>query len=444
MGLVSKWAFIHATISFFWPSMVSPKTCTMSWRLAFVFKVSTPVNGAFRSLCHCYSPLSASFATHCTLTSCFFCSSATHNASCSSASLRPSILSLHCFWGLFSLTLSCHLRSQISVPAIVQWALSIKFFHNLLWEVAVCLQKCVKLSLDWVGGQGSSTSDTFPFGLDCWCVEHSWWDGPQEHWWGCTNGEHGSVWHHRWQCKRVMRDCRGGESLGDNHCVGLQVLTIVDCIICVIIWLRVVRIFHWIGRVFIIRFIIKILDSNRETAWYMAWRCGCWDIGCVIFISEDIMIDGPAAALPKCSNDCCWLESFAADIHVLLDKIFMWHFFTSLFNNLITSLWPGMLEWTEHSNIERLEYMSCVGWEAKQDDVVLSGKVDELKLLMWTMAIIDKKNRFARGVSCSCPGNEWIFEPLFTEKCWAGTYSAQQKVTQMLDLQLVRFEVTTC
>jgi len=27
--------------------------------------------------------------------------------------------------------------------------------------------------------------------------------------------------------------------------------------------------------------------------------------------------------------------------------------------------------------------------------------------------------------------------------CWAGTYSAQQKVTQMLDLLLVGFEVTT-
>ena len=50
--------------------------------------------------------------------------------------------------------------------------------------------------------------------------------------------------------------------------------------------------------------------------------------------------------------------------------------------------------------------MSCVGWEAEEDDVVLSGKVDELELLMQTVAIIDKKDRFARSVLCSCLGNE--------------------------------------
>jgi hypothetical protein len=44
--------------------------------------------------------------------------------------------------------------------------------------------------------------------------------------------------------------------------------------------------------------------------------------------------------------------------------------------------------------------------EAEEDDVVLSGKVNEFELLMWTMAIIDKKDRFAGSVSCSCLGNE--------------------------------------
>jgi hypothetical protein len=40
------------------------------------------------------------------------------------------------------------------------------------------------------------------------------------------------------------------------------------------------------------------------------------------------------------------------------------------------------LKWTENSNIERSEFMSHVGWEGEEDDVVISGKVGELELLV--------------------------------------------------------------
>jgi len=40
------------------------------------------------------------------------------------------------------------------------------------------------------------------------------------------------------------------------------------------------------------------------------------------------------------------------------------------------------LKWTENSNIERLEFMSCVRRKAEENDVVLSGKSNELKLLV--------------------------------------------------------------
>ena len=79
-GLASKWDFIHAKMSFFfWPSVASPKTCAMSWRSAFVFEVSAPLNGAFGSFCRRCSSLSASFATRCSLASRFFCSSTIRN-----------------------------------------------------------------------------------------------------------------------------------------------------------------------------------------------------------------------------------------------------------------------------------------------------------------------------------------------------------------------------